>query len=172
MQTAFVVNDRHARPRMDAMVERNAGALRQGGGMEDRHAAFADVHTAAKTAFDSLLIPNGFKRTADWIDADERGHTGREYSRETVRVRLDWDGRGAWLDVRLARVRAGRRRRILGWEDLETIVAGVPSRVRPLTDAEQMARVERLVALAGEVLELRADRGPSSSTHADRTAGA
>ena len=123
--------------------------------MDDRDAKSADVHSAAKTAFDSLLIPNGFKRTADWINADDQGHTGREYSRDSVRVRLDWDGRGSWLDVRLARVRAGNRRRILGWEDLETVGVGAPTRVRPLSEAEQLARVERLVALAGEVLELR-----------------
>lgn len=134
--------------------------------MDDRNARSADVHSAAKSAFDSLLIPNGFKRTADWINADDAGHTGREYSRETVRVRLDWDGRGAWLDVRLARVRAGRRRRILGWEDLETVCSGAPSQVRALTVEEQLARVERLVALAGEVLELRAPGG-SSSTRSD-----
>ena len=136
--------------------------------MDDRDSRSADVHSAAKTAFDSLLLPNGFKRTADWINADEHGHTGREYSRESVRVRLDWDGRGSWLDVRLARVRAGNRRRILGWEDLETVADGAPSRVRPLSEAEQLARVERLVALAGEVLELRG-RNPSPSTPSNRS---
>ncbi len=130
----------------------------------------ADVHSAAKTAFDSLLIPNGFKRTADWINADGEGHTGREYSRETVRVRVDWDGRGSWLDVRLARVRSGMRRRILGWEDLETI-CGAPSRVRPLSEAEQLARVERLVTLAGQVLDLRTQNTPPT-TRADSSAGA
>ena len=139
--------------------------------MEDHDAKSADVHSAAKSAFDSLLLPNGFKRTADWINADGQGHTGREYARETVRVRVDWDGRGSWLDVRLARVRSGMRRRILGWEDLETICAGAPSRVRPLSEAEQLARVERLVALAGQVLDLRTQNG-SASTSADSSAGA
>lgn len=133
--------------------------------MEERDTMSADVHTAAKTAFDSLLIPNGFKRTADWINGDGEGHTGREYSRESVRVRLDWDGRGSWLDVRLARVRAGQRRRVLGWEDLETICAGAPSRVRPLSDAEQLARVERLVTLAGAVLDLKTPQ--RAATRAD-----
>jgi hypothetical protein len=139
--------------------------------MDDRDVHSADVHAAAKTAFDSLLLPNGFKRTADWINADDAGHTGREYARETVRVRLDWDGRGSWLDVRLARVRGGLRRRILGWEDLETIVAGAPSRVRPLSEEEQLARVQRLVALASEVLELRTRHPSPSSTPADLSAG-
>ena len=148
-------------------VAHNAGDL-----MTDRQIKSADVHSAAKTAFDSLLLPNGFKRTADWINADDAGHTGREYARETVRVRLDWDGHGSWLDVRLARVRAGRRRRILGWEDLETVGAGAPSRVRPLSEAEQLARVERLVALAGEVLELRTRNAAPASTPADVSARA
>ena len=139
--------------------------------MDDRDAKSADVHSAAKSAFDSLLLPHGFNRTADWINADDRGHTGREYSRESVRVRLDWDGRGSWLDVRLARVRAGNRRRILGWEDLETVADGAPSRVRPLSEAEQLARVERLVALAGEVLELPV-RNAGPSTAADSSARA
>ena len=139
--------------------------------MEDRHEQSADVHSAAKTAFDSLLLPNGFKRTADWINADGQGHTGREYSRESVRVRVDWDQRGSWLDVRLARVRGGLRRRILGWEDLETICAGAPSRVRPLSEAEQLERVERLVALAGEVLDLRT-RNAATSPAPDASAGA
>ena len=142
--------------------------------MENRSENLADVQSAAKTAFDSLLIPNGIKRTADWINSADEGHTGREYARESIRVRVDWVGRGSWLDVRLARVRAGRRRRILGWEDLETVGVGAPSRVRPLSEAEQLARVERLVALASQVLELPAPRATPSSpaTPADASARA
>ena len=113
----------------------------------------ADLHSAAKSAFDSLLIPNGFRRTADWINTGDHGDTGREYARERVRVRLDWDGREGWLDVRLAMARPGGRR-VLGWEDLEA-VAGAPRRVRRLTDEEQRARVDSLVALATKVLHLR-----------------
>ena len=134
--------------------------------MDNQGGNLADVHTVAKTAFDSLLLPNGFKRTADWINSDDEGHTGREYARESIRVRVDWVGRGSWLDVRLARVRAGRRRRILGWEDLETVGAGAPTRVRPLSEAEQLARVERLVALASHVLELPPPRATASASPA------
>ena len=141
--------------------------------MEDHGNLSADVHSAAKTAFDSLLVPNGFKRTADWINADRAGHSGREYARDAVRVRLDWDEHGSWLDVRLARVRFGQKRRVLGWEDLETIAAGAPSRARPLTAEEQRARVERLVTLASEVLELRKPGAAAwDNRAAERSAGA
>lgn len=120
---------------------------------ESSEGTSADLHSAAKSAFDSLLIPNGFRRTADWINTNDHGDTGREYARERVRVRLDWDGREGWLDVRLAMARPGRRR-VLGWEDLEA-VAGAPRRVRRLTEEEQRARVDSLVALATKVLHLR-----------------
>jgi hypothetical protein len=139
--------------------------------MEDNEQLSADLHSAAKTAFDSLLVPNGFKRTADWIDVDRAGHSGREYARDAVRVRLDWDERGAF-DVRLARVRFGQKRRVLGWEDLETIAAGAPSHPRPLSQAEQRARVERLVKMASEVLELRKPGAAGSGRPADLSAGA
>ena len=121
--------------------------------MESSEAMSADLHSAAKSAFDSLLIPNGFRRTADWINTGDHVDTGREYARERVRVRLDWDGREGWLDVRLAMARG---RRVLGWEDLEA-VAGAPRCVRRLTEEEQRARVEALVALASKVLHLRAN---------------
>jgi len=121
--------------------------------VESHEAMSADLHSAAKSAFDSLLLPNGFRRTADWINTGDHGDTGREYARERVRVRLDWDGREGWLDVRLAMARPGGRR-VLGWEDLES-VAGAPRRVRHLTDEEQRARVSSLVALATKVLHLR-----------------
>lgn len=124
--------------------------------MEAYEPMTADVHSAAKTAFDSLLLPNGFRRTADWINTGEHEAIGREYSRERVRVRIDWDRRDEWLDVRLAVARPGRRR-VLGWENLEA-VAGAPSGVRHLTEAEQLARVNELVALAKEVLQLREAR--------------
>ena len=140
--------------------------------MENNDQRSADLHSTAKTAFDSLLVPNGFKRTADWINTDAAGHSGREYARDAVRVRLDWDERGSWLDVRLARVRFGRKRRVLGWEDLETIAAGEPTRVRPLSEAEQRARVERLVKLASEVLDLRKPGPSGSGRAADLSAGA
>lgn len=141
--------------------------------MEDHENLSADVRSDAKTVFDSLLVPNGFKRTADWINADRDGHSGREYARDTVRVRLDWDEEGSWLDVRLARVRFGRKRRILGWEDLETIAAGAPSPARPLSEAEQRARVERLVRMASEVLELRRQPGGAATGRpVDLSAGA
>ena len=140
--------------------------------MADQDNLSADTHVDAKTAFDSLLVPNGFKRTADWINADQSGHSGREYARDAVRVRLDWDERGSWVDVRLARVRFGRKRRVLGWEDLETIADGAPSRARPLTEEEQRARVERLVRLASEVLELRTPSAPMTKWAADLSAGA
>ena len=121
--------------------------------MDASDPVFADLHSTAKSAFDSLLIPNGFRRTADWINTGDHGDTGREYARERVRVRLDWDGREGWLDVRLAMARPGGRR-VLGWEDLEA-VAGAPRQVRRLTPEEQRARVQSLVALASEVLHLR-----------------
>ena len=121
--------------------------------VESSEALSADLHSAAKSAFDSLLLPNGFRRTADWINTGDHGDTGREYARERVRVRLDWDGREGWLDVRLAMARPGGRR-VLGWEDLES-VAGAQRRVRRLTDEEQRARVNSLVALATKVLHLR-----------------
>lgn len=140
--------------------------------MEDHEKLSADVHSAAKTAFDSLLVPNGFKRTADWINSDRAGHSGREYARDAVRVRLDWDERASWLDVRLARVRFGAKRRVLGWEDLETVAAGAPSPARPLSEAEQRARVERLVRLASEVLDLRRPGASGPGRPADLSAGA
>lgn len=140
--------------------------------MADQDNLSADTHIDAKSAFDSLLVPNGFKRTADWINADQAGHSGREYARDAVRVRLDWDERGSWVDVRLARVRFGQKRRVLGWEDLETIAAGAPSRARPLTEEEQRARVERLVRLTSEVLELRKPATPATTRAADLAAGA
>ena len=121
--------------------------------MESHEATSADLHAAAKSAFDSLLIPNGFRRTADWINTGEHVDTGREYARERVRVRLDWDGSEGWLDVRLAMARPGGRR-VLGWEDLEA-VAGAPRLVRRLTEDEQRARVESLVEMASKVLRLR-----------------
>jgi hypothetical protein len=122
--------------------------------MESPETMSADLHSAAKSAFDSLLIPHGFRRTADWINTGEHSiDTGREYSRERVRVRLDWDGSEGWLDVRLAMARPGGRR-VLGWEDLEA-VAGAPRRVRRLTEDEQRERVESLVALATQVLRLQ-----------------
>ena len=139
--------------------------------MADHENLSADVHSAAKSAFDSLLVPNGFKRTADWINTDRAGHSGREYARDAVRVRLDWDEEGSSFDVRLARVRFGAKRRVLGWEDLETI-AGAPSPARHLSEAEQRARVERLVNLASEVLELRRPGTPSAARPADQSAGA
>jgi hypothetical protein len=120
--------------------------------MESSDAMSADLRSAAKSAFDSLLIPNGFRRTADWINTGDHGDTGREYARERVRVRLDWDAREEWLDVRLAMARPGGRR-VLGWEDLEA-VAGSERRVRRLTEEEQRARVASLVALASKVLRL------------------
>ena len=113
----------------------------------------ADLHSTATSAFDSLLIPNGFRRTADWINTGEHGDTGREYARERVRVRVDLDEREGWIDVRLAMARPGGRR-VLGWEDLES-VAGAQRRVRRLTEEEQRARVASLVALASKVLRLR-----------------
>ena len=121
--------------------------------IESPEALSADLHSAAKSAFDSLLLPNGFRRTADWINTGDHGDTGSEYARERVRVRLDWDGREGWLDVRLAMARPGGRR-VLGWEDLES-VAGAQRRVRRLTEEEQRARVDSLVALATKVLHLR-----------------
>ena len=121
--------------------------------MESPEPMSADLHAAAKSAFDSLLIPNGFRRTADWIHTGDHVDTGREYARERVRVRLDWDGREGWLDVRLAMARPGGRR-VLGWEDLEAVV-GAPRHVRRLTEEEQRARVEALVAMATKVLHLR-----------------
>ena len=121
--------------------------------MEPTESTSADLHAAAKSAFDSLLIPNGFRRTADWINTGDHVDTGREYARERVRVRLDWDGSEGWLDVRLAMARPGGRR-VLGWEDLEA-VAGAPRRVRRLTEEEQRARVESLVEMASKVLRLR-----------------
>ncbi len=126
--------------------------VRETGTMDLDEPVSADVHRAARTAFDSLLLPNGFRRTADWINTGEHEAVGREYSRERVRVRIDWDRRDEWLDVRLAMARPGRRR-VLGWENLEA-VAGAPSGVRHLSEAEQLARVNRLVALAREVLQL------------------
>ena len=125
--------------------------------MESTEALSADLHAAAKSAFDSLLIPAGFRRTADWINTGEHIDTGREYARERVRVRLAWAGREGWLDVRLAMVRPGRLR--VGWEDLEA-VAGAPRRVRRLTAEEQRARVASLVEMATKVLHLEdAKRG-------------
>jgi hypothetical protein len=124
--------------------------------MESNEAPSADLHSAAKSAFDSLLIPNGFRRTADWINTGTHGDTGREYARERVRVRIDWDGREGWLDVRLAMARPGGRR-VLGWEDLES-VAGVPCRARKLTEEEQRARVASLVEMATKVLRLSAEQ--------------
>jgi hypothetical protein len=125
--------------------------------MESHETMSADLHAAAKSAFDSLLIPAGFRRTADYINTGDHIDTGREYARERVRVRLDWDGREGWLDVRLAMVRPGRLR--VGWEDLEA-VAGAPRRVRKLTAEEQRARVESLVEMATKVLHLEdAKRG-------------
>ena len=121
--------------------------------MESSEPMSADLHAAAKSAFDSLLIPNGFRRTADWIHTGDHVDTGREYARERVRVRLDWDGSEGWLDVRLAMARPGGRR-VLGWEDLESVV-GAPRHVRRLTEEEQRARVEALVAMATQVLHLR-----------------
>ena len=130
--------------------------MSHGPAMEADEPMTADVHSAAKTAFDSLLLPNGFRRTADWINTGEHEAIGREYSRERVRVRIDWDRRDEWLDVRLAVARPGRRR-VLGWENLEA-VAGAPSGVRHLTEAEQLVRVNELVALAKQVLQLREAR--------------
>lgn len=121
--------------------------------MESPDSLSADLHSTAKSAFDSLLIPNGFRRTADWINTGDHGDTGREYARERVRVRLDFDGREGWFDVRLAMARPGGRR-VLGWEDLEAIT-GTPRQVRRLTAEEQRARVQSLVAMASQVLHLR-----------------
>ena len=62
--------------------------------MESNEAMSADLHATAKSAFDSLLIPAGFRRTADWINTGEHIDTGREYARGRSR---QLDGMGAKL---------------------------------------------------------------------------